>query len=108
MREKREMPEGFAEDAGRLGHVALKEKYGASDLQVARWRRELGGVHKNRFLCPVAQIDMETGERIAVYPSQAAAAKAVYGLSANINSALRGRTPHAYGWRWEYAEEAGT
>lgn len=51
----------------------------------------------------VAQYDLSTGERIAVYPSlAAAAARFPAGSSGNVSRACRGLADSAYGYRWRF------
>lgn len=55
-----------------------------------------------------AQYDPETGELLAVFPSQTAAAQSIPGEAspAKINECCRGRAKTAYGYKWGYYRHA--
>lgn len=54
---------------------------------------------------PVLQIDKETNEIIAVYPSMSEAARHINGSQGSIWNACNNTQKTAYGYKWEYKKE---
>lgn len=61
-------------------------------------------VKKNFTAKPVCKLDLKTGEVLEVYPSGAAAAKAVGGDSSYISKVCRGIYKSSKGFSWKYLE----
>lgn len=57
---------------------------------------------------PVEQIDVVTGEVVAVYPSQSEAERALNISSGNISSVCHGKREVAYGYFWRFKGSAAT
>ena len=102
MNPPRQMPFGFADDAT-LCQPKLMKKYHCSPIQINRWRKELGIDTMHRVNSkPVFQIDIETENIIARFPSMNAAAKVVGGAFQNIDKAAKGIYKQAYGFKWRF------
>lgn len=104
MRERRPIPDGFAERATETNTVLMKA-FHCSSKQIKRWRSECG-VSPDMRTAPrrVAQYS-EGGKHLATYNSLHEAGRAVYGHSSNIIKCIRGDIQTAYGYVWRYADE---
>jgi len=71
-----------------------------------KWEYQDNNYVKKDFTAkPVCKLDLKTGEVLEVYPSGAAAAKAVGGDSSYISKVCRGIQKSSKGFGWRFLEE---
>lgn len=106
MKHRRKRPRSFAAVA-HLSQQELCRRYRTGPNQVRRWREEIGMPPDAGRTGKIPVEQLRGGERIAIYESVSAAARAVYqGNANNILRAVRsGGT--AYGFQWRKYEPDG-
>jgi hypothetical protein len=97
---RRKRPRNFAANA-HLSQQELCRRYRTGPNQIRRWREEIGMDPDLGRPGKIPVEQLREGERIAVYASVSAAARAVYhGNASNILRAVRcGGTAYGYQWR---------